>query len=133
MCYVYFYCVLLYIHWTALISYLRGQKNLIAYKRNKTPKVSDTRWDSMSEVSSWFKLYWVAVDEYRRLKEPACTPPPFFWAQLMFVQSFSHRTTINFREIQCHDVTVGFQQSCLNTLKEFFLKAVGGIDPVQEW
>lgn len=131
-CYVHFGSDQFYSQLTALISYLRRQKNLIADMRSKAPKVADTRWESMGGVSLWFKLHRVAVDEHLHEKKPACTPPPLFWAQLMVVQYFSHRTTITFKEIQGHDVTVGQQRSCLNALKEFLLKSVGGIGPLLE-
>lgn len=63
-----------YTQLTSLISYLRRQQNLISDMRTKAPKVSDTRWESMGDVSKWFKTNRIAIVEYLGQKNPACVP-----------------------------------------------------------
>ncbi len=46
-----------FVNFTAAIGYLRRQQNLVKNMRSQAPKVEDTRWESRSHVSAWFKLY----------------------------------------------------------------------------
>ena len=64
-----FYCNL-----TAAIGYLCWQQNSVKDMRSQAPKVADTRWESMSQVSAWFKLHRIAVNEHFEAKKLACTP-----------------------------------------------------------
>ena len=49
---------------TDLISYLQQQFNLIAEMKTKAKTVADTRWESMSRVSNWFKVHQVQLLQY---------------------------------------------------------------------
>ena len=60
---------------TNLISYLRRQFNLIAEMKTKAKTVADTRWESMSKVSNWFKVHQVQLLQYLEEKNPICKPP----------------------------------------------------------
>ena len=117
---------------TGVIGYLRRQQNLIGDMRSKCPKVSDTRWESMSNVSGWFKLHKVVVNEYFESKKPVCLPPPEWWVQMMIIDHFASRATITFKAVQGHTVTVSMQRSQLASLQGFYLKAVGGKGPLLE-
>ena len=70
---------------TSLIAYLRRQKNLIKDMNTKTPTVSDTRWESMSTVSGWFKSNRVDVLAYLDLKNPSVAPITSWWIVIMFI------------------------------------------------
>ena len=57
------------------ISYLQQQFNLIAKMKTKAKTVADTRWESMSKVSNWFKVHQVQLLQYLEEKNPICKPP----------------------------------------------------------
>ena len=86
-----------YINLTAAIGYLRRQQNLVKDMRSQAPKVADTRWESMSSVSAWFKAHKIALNDYFELKKPSCTPLPCWWVQIMIINHFAARTTITFK------------------------------------
>ena len=49
---------------TSIISYLRGQQNLISEMKTACPKIATSRWESMSKVGGWFKAKRVRVRVY---------------------------------------------------------------------
>ena len=124
---------LFYGNLTASIGYLRRQQNLVKDMRSQAPKVADTRWESMSQVSSWFKLHRIAINNYFQVKTPSCTPPPCWWVQLMIINHFAARAPITFKQLQGHRVTVCQQRACLLSLKTFYLSTVNGKGPLEEF
>jgi len=86
-----------YIKLTAALGYLGRQQNLVKDMRSQAPKVADTRWESMSSVSAWFKAHKIALNDYFELKKPSCTPLPCWWVQIMIINHFAARTTITFK------------------------------------
>ena len=64
----------------------------------KAKTVADTRWESMSKVSNWFKLHWVWLLQYLEEKNINCKPPMKWWFesfvlltfQLMLQPPFTH-------------------------------------------
>lgn len=117
---------------TAAISYLCWQQNLIADMRSRAPKVSNTRWESMSHVSSWFKAYKIHIADYFEVKKSSCIPSPRWWAEIMIIDSFANRTNTTFKQLQGHSVTVSIQHSRLVDLQAFYLSAVGEKSPLLE-
>jgi hypothetical protein len=131
-CYTHFGNDQFYGKLTSAISYLRRQQNLIADIRSKAPKVADTRWESMSNVSSWFKLHKIAVDEYFENKKPSCKPPPRWWVEILIIDHFAGRATIAFKQLQGHAVTASMQRARLASLQAFYLSTVDGKGPLLE-
>ena len=72
---------------------------------------ADTRWESMSGVSSWFKLHRIAVDEYLERKKPSCKPQPRWWAEIMIIDHFAVRATLTLIPLEGDAVTVSMQRS----------------------
>jgi len=62
---------LFYGNLTASIGYFRRQQNLVKDMRYQAPMVADTRSESMSLLSSWFKLHRIAVNNYFEVKTPS--------------------------------------------------------------
>ena len=117
---------------TAVISSLRRQQNFIGELRSKAPKVADTRWEWMSGVSFWFKLHKIAVGEYLERKKPLRKPPPRWSAEIMIIDHFAARSTLTFKQLQGHAVTVSMQKSRLASLRDFHLSAFDDMGPVLE-
>ena len=55
---------------TGLIAYLQRQQSLIAEMKTTCRTLSNTRWESMSKVSSWFKKHQVRIQLYLVKKNP---------------------------------------------------------------
>ena len=72
-----------------LISYLRRQQNLINNMKTKAKKVADTRWESMSNVASWFRQHQITVQAYLNEKQPPCAPRTEWWVFIIFVGKVS--------------------------------------------
>lgn len=117
---------------TNLISYLRRQQNLISDMRSKAPKIADTRWESMSSVSEWFRLHRIAVLEYLNAKTPSCSPSSQWWILISAIESFSRRCSITFRQLQGHKVTISQQRQHLACLVSDLLSDVGGKGPLAD-
>ena len=58
-----------------LITYLQQQFNLIAEMKTKAKTLADKKWESMSRVSNWLKVYQVQLLQYLKEKNPNCKPP----------------------------------------------------------
>ena len=82
----------------------------------KTPTVSDTRWESMSTVSGWFKLNRVDVMAYINLKKPSVAPSPSWWIVIMFIHKISAEATITFRNLEGLTTIVSQQREGLRHL-----------------
>ena len=117
---------------TAVISYLRRQQNFIGELWSKAPKVADTRWEWMSGGSSCFKFLNIAVDEHLERKKPSCKPPPRWSAEIMIIDHFAVRSTLTFKQLQGHAVTVSMQKSRLASLQDFHLSAFDDMGPLLE-
>ena len=63
-----------YTHITALISCLRCQQIFVFAIRSKAPKVADMCWESMGNVSNWFKKHKIKIDMHINNKRPSYTP-----------------------------------------------------------
>lgn len=95
--------------------------------------MADKLWESMRGVRSLFKLHKVAVEEYLQAKKPACEPPPRWWEQIMIVEYFASRTTINLKQLQGHAVTVYMNNSLLASMQTLYLLAVDEKGPLKEY
>lgn len=123
---------LFYQQLTTLISYLRRQQNFVADLKSKAPKVADTRWESMYNVSKWFQKNKIYVDTYVEDKKPSCAPSHGWWIYIMVVAEFSSLVTLTFKMLQGHQVTVSMQRESLISLKSSLLSSVGGRGPLSE-
>lgn len=115
---------------TSLISYLRRQQNLISSMKTKAPTVSDTRWESMSKVSTWFKTNRVDVLAYLDLKKPAVAPSSSWWIVLMFCQKISTEATITFRSLEGLTTIVAQQREGLRRLHDVYARLLKASGPL---
>ena len=115
---------------TKLIGYLRCQFNLIQEMKTKAPTLSDTRWESMNNVSNWFKTNRIQVEEYLQQKSPACTPPSEWWIQIMIIAVFAKRAKICFRQLQGHTCLVAAQRQHLSNLCEDIVEFIEAKGPL---
>jgi hypothetical protein len=122
-----FYTVL-----TAAISYLRRQQKVISDMRTKSPKISDTRWESMFGCSSWFKLHHVRVKDHFDQKVPNCSPSSKWWVMITIIESFSSRCTTTFKSVQGHKVTVAMQRNYLVRLQSDLMHQTAGLGPLSD-
>ena len=95
-----------YTQLTALISYIWRQQNFDSVIQLKAPKVVDTRWESMFNVSDWFKKHKIQIGMHINEKRPSCTPLNVWWIYLLVVSEFSRSATTTFKCLQGHHVTV---------------------------
>jgi hypothetical protein len=113
-----------YSHMTSLISYLRRQQSLIKEMKTIAKKIADTRWESMSKVTAWFRAHRVPVQDYLAEKNPSCTPPLKWWVVVHFVAKLSNEATITFRSLEGLTTLVSQQrEGILNlagTIKSWF-------------
>lgn len=115
---------------TSLIAYLRRQQNLIKVMNTKAPTVADTRWESMSKVSSWFKTNRVEVLAYLNQNKPAVAPTPSWWIVLMFIQKISDEATQTFRRLEGLTTLVSQQREGLRQLHDNYMCLLDASGPL---
>ena len=119
-----------YTQLTTLISYLWRQQNFVSAIRSKAPKVADTRWESMGNVSDYFKKHKTQIGMHINDKRPSSTPSHVWWIHLLVVAKFYRSATTTFKCLQGHHVTVSMQRTHLLTMQTSLLHAVGRRSPM---
>ena len=94
--------------------------------RSKAPKVADTHWGSMGEVSNWFKRNKIDINMHVYEKDFNCAPSTIWWIHLMVVAKFSRISTPTFKSLQGHHVTDMIQQTHLMSVQIYLLHVMGG-------
>ena len=115
-----------------LISYLQRQQNLINDMKTKAKKVADTRWESMSNVASWFRQHQITVQAYLNEKQPPCAPPTEWWVFIIFVGKVSCEAPYTFRSLEGLTTLVSQQREGLLQLHVTYMswfKASGPLSP----
>ena len=117
---------------TGLISYLRRQQNLINDMKTKAKKVADTRWESMSNVASWFTKHRQSVQAYLNEKTPSCAPPTEWWVFIIFVGKVSCEASYTFRSLEGLTTLVSQQREGLLQLHSTFVSWYKATGPLSE-
>lgn len=117
---------------TGLISYLRRQQNLISSMKTKAKKISDTRWESMSKVASWFRQHRVDLQAYLTEKNPPCSPPLEWWVFIIFVAKVSNEATLTFRSLEGLTTLVSQQREGLLKLQATYASWFCASGPLSE-
>ena len=75
--------------------------------KSTCPKVADTRWLSLGQVSKWLLDKYIPLSDYLELKNPACTPPPQWWVYLSVVTVVMvDRINVIFKRLQVNDAGI---------------------------
>lgn len=99
-------------------------------EHTKAPTVSDTRWESMSTVSGWFKSNRVDVLAYLDLKKPSVAPSPSWWIVIMFIHKISAEATITFRSLEGLTTLVSQQREGLRHLHGVYARLFNASGPL---
>ena len=116
---------------TNLISYLRRQFNLIAEMKTKAKTVADTRWESMSKVSNWFKVHRVQLLQYLEEKNPICKPPMKWWLIILFIADISAYATATFHSLEGLTTLLFAQRQGLICLQSNFMHLFQAVGPME--
>ncbi|RLN52538.1 hypothetical protein BBJ28_00023408 [Nothophytophthora sp. Chile5] len=84
----------------SLIGYLRRQQNLITEMRTTCPKVADTRWLSMYQVTKWLCSNGFRVREYLVQTAAPCSPNTVWWVFLYALREISREANAVFVSLQ---------------------------------
>ena len=117
---------------TGLISYLRRQQNLINDMKTKAKKVADTRWESMSNVASWFRKHRQSVQAYLNEKKPPCAPSTEWWVFIIFVGKVSCEASYTFRSLEGLTTLVSQQLEGLLQLHATYVSWFQATGPLSE-
>ena len=115
---------------TALIAWLRRQQTLINEMGTKCRTLAETRWESMSKVTSWFKTNRIAILEYLNDKDPPCKPPAQWWVVLMFVEDVSSAASTTFKQLQREDTLVSHQRAGISKLQDTCKEMINARGPM---
>lgn len=119
-----------YFQLTALIGHLRRQQNLVAEMRSTCPKVTDTRWISMSSSTRWLVSNRVRVQQHLDNKRPACTPTPMWWTFLHFISAFAEEARAVFVSLQGLTTLASKQRQRLSGLIDTYCRMSGMQGPL---
>jgi hypothetical protein len=81
--------------------------------KTKAQLISDTRWESMYKVSTWFKVHQVQLVQYFEERNPVCKP----CLLLLLIAKISTSASIMFRSLQGFSTTLHAQHQGLLKLQ----------------
>lgn len=102
-----------YVTMTSLIGYLRKQYSLINEMKSRAAKLCNTRWESMTKVTNWFKQHHSRIESYLKDNNIENCPKSDWWIVMFTVNSISKEATCTFRALEGMTTLVSQQREKL--------------------
>ena len=92
--------------------------------KSKCPKVANTRWLSLGNVTQWLLKNRIRLQDYLQQKQPGCMPPKIWWIYLAVAQAASCEINISFVSRQGLVALISQQLSDLDKLQRNLIELV---------
>ena len=99
--------------------------------KTKAKTVADTRWESMSRVSNWFKVHQVQLLQYLEEENPICKPPMKWWLIIAFITDISAYAKATFCSLEGLTTLLFAQCQGLICLQSNYMHLFQAVGPME--